>query len=206
MYALRVPPAHQDHSQLAGGRPLIEITFQLSSAAPGPLSGPGPERRANWAAKLSQGLREQPPLPTLRPCGSTASSPGPRSEGGWQRVHPAVHPAVAWVWDQPRRSTFQRGHLGQATKPRRPQSLSPEVGSEHSSHGVWRAGSEQAAAPLVQGGCRKVLPQRNDLFFCSCDQRELLAAHSLRAQPGPQGTLGFAPPTQLLPERPGRGA
>lgn len=56
MYPLQAPPAHQDHSQLGSGRHLIGITFQLSSAAASPPSGPGWERCANWAAKLSGGL------------------------------------------------------------------------------------------------------------------------------------------------------
>ena len=56
MYLLQAPPAHQDHSQLGSGRHLIGITFQLSSAAACPPSGPGRECRANWAAKLSGGL------------------------------------------------------------------------------------------------------------------------------------------------------
>ena len=56
MYPLQAPPAHQDHSQLGSGRHLIGITFQLSSAAASPPSGPGRERCANWAAKLSGGL------------------------------------------------------------------------------------------------------------------------------------------------------
>lgn len=88
IYSLQAPAAHQDHSQLLGRQPLAEITFQLSSAAPGPLSRPGQGRHVNWTAKLSEGLvgaaLGSPSSSYRHPCLHLLTAGVPAWEGGLQ--------------------------------------------------------------------------------------------------------------------------
>lgn len=137
MYPLQAPPAHQDHSELGSGRPLIGITFQLSSAAAGPPSRPGQECRANWAAKLSGGLVGATlGSPTLRLPVSTNSSlqESLHGQGRWGNFGGWHRQLCAHVLPgsdtSPSGSTFQLDKLGQVTKPPRPQFLSVETGSQ----------------------------------------------------------------------------
>lgn len=137
MYPPQAPPAHQDHSQPGSGRHLIGITFQLSSAAASPPSGPGQERRANWAAKLSGGLVGANSASSLLCLTVSITSSLRGSLRGMERwgkytagqhrqlcVHELPGPGTS-----PKGSTFQLDKLRQVTKPPQPQFLSPRMGT-----------------------------------------------------------------------------
>ena len=100
MYSLQVPAAHQDHSQLPSGQPLIEITFQLSSAAPSPLSRPGQGCHDNWAAKLTEGLVGAALGSPIRWLSASTTSSLQGSLCGKEVCRPvraALHPITAWA-------------------------------------------------------------------------------------------------------------
>lgn len=206
MYPLQAPPAHQDQPQLGSGRPLVGITFQLSSAAAGPPSGPGQECRANWVAELSGGLvgaNLGSPILCL-PVSTTSSLRGSlHGQGRWGDtrgryrqlcIHELPGPGTSLSG-----STYQLDKLRQVPKAPQPQFLSPGTGSQS----IRLLGCRQHSVrlclePGTRFSCRGGASKADDCVTATASEGA--------AVPPPPWTLPFAPPTLVLPDSRGLAA